>query len=311
MVPAVWHGPLAVTACRAGHTPGRHTPRISLSVRLALLCVAGPSLHAGDDPKEIVRQALRINARNRQLERSYTYVQHDEERTLDSAGAVKHRESKTWDVIPLQGSQFRRLIQLNDKPLSPKEEREQAAAQQKSEAARQKTAELRARETPEQRQKRLDTRERTRRREEQEMDDALDGFDLRLVAEEQIDGVAVWVIDGAPRQGYKFKSNQIAGVLSKLQGRIWVSKSDYQPVRLDGETIGTISFGAVLARIYKGARVHVEYTHVNGEVWLPKRESFSISGRILLVKGVHAEGDSAYSNYKKFSADSRLVDNDQ
>jgi hypothetical protein len=67
----------------------------------------------------------------------------------------------------------------------------------------------------------------------------------------------------------------------------------------------------VLARIYKGTRVHVEYTYVNGEVWLPKRESFSVSGRILLVKGLREEGDSAYSNYKKFSTDSRILDNDQ
>ena len=79
-----------------------------------------------------------------------------------------------------------------------------------------------------------------------------------------------------------------------------------------GETdSGRPAPGAVLARIYKGTRVHVEYTYVNSEVWLPKSESFRVSGRILLVKGLHEEGESAYSNYKKFSADSRIIDNDQ
>jgi len=285
--------------------------RISLASLYALLCIAWPSLGAGDDPKEIVRRAMRINARNRELERSYTFVQRDEERTLDSSGAVKRRESKTWDVVPLQGSQFRRLIQRDDKPLSPKEEQQQEAARQKREAARRKTAELRARETPEKRQKRLDARERARKQQQREMDEVIDGFDLRLAGEEQIDGVPVWVIDGAPQRGYKFKSSESASVLSKMKGRIWVAKSDYQPVRIDAETTGTISFGAVLARIYKGTRVHVEYTYVNGEVWLPKRESFSVSGRILLVKGLREEGDSAYSNYKKFSTDSRIIDDNQ
>jgi hypothetical protein len=274
-----------------------------------LLGMVGGTLYGADDPKEIVRRAMRVNAHNRELARSYTYVQRDEERTLDSAGAVKRRESETWDVVPLQGSQFRRLIQRDDKPLSPQEERQQEAARQKREAARRNTAELRARETPEQRQKRVDARERARQREQQEMDQVLDGFDLRLVGEEQIDGVAVWVIDGAPRKGYKFKSNETANVLGKVQGRVWVAKNDYQPVRMDGETTGTISFLGFLARIDKGTRVHVEYTYVNGEVWLPKRETFSVSGRILLVKGVHEEGDSAYSNYRKFSADSRIVEN--
>jgi hypothetical protein len=217
-------------------------------------------------------------------------------------------KSKTWDVIPLQGSQFRRLMQRDDKPLSPKEEQEQEAARQKREAERRKTAELRAKETPEQSQKRLDARDRNRKREQQERDEVLDGFDLRLAGEERIEGVSVWVIDGAPRPGYKFKSSETARFLSKMKGRIWVAKSDYQPVRIDAETTGTVSFGAVLARIYKGTRIHVEYTYVNGEVWLPKRESYSVSGRLLLVKGVHEDGDTVYSDYKKFSADSRIVD---
>ena len=161
-----------------------------------------------------------------------------------------------------------------------------------------------ARESPEQRQKRVDTRDRNRKREKQEKDEAVDGFDLRLVGEEQIDGMPVWVIDGSPKPGYKFKASETARFLSKVKGRIWMSESDYQPVRIDAETTGTVSFGAVLARVYKGTRIHVEYTYVNGEVWLPKRESYRVTGRLLLVKGVHQEGDNTYSNYKKFSADS-------
>jgi hypothetical protein len=284
---------------------------VSLASLYALVCFAGPPPGAGDDPKEIVRRALRIDAHNRELERSYTFVQRDEERTLDGAGAVKHRESKTWDVIPLQGSQFRRLIQRDDKPLSPKEEQEQDAIRQKREAARKKAVELRAKETPEQRQKRVEARQRARQRQQEEMDDVADGFDLRLTGEEQINGEPVWVIEGTPRKGYRFKSGEMARVLSKMKGRIWIAKSDYQPVRIDAETTDTVSFGGVVARIYKGSRIHVEYAHVNGEVWLPKVESFSASGRLMLVKGLHLEVDSAFSNYKKFSADSRIVVDDQ
>jgi hypothetical protein len=284
---------------------------VSLASLYSLVCFAGPPPATGDDPKEIVRRALRIDAHNRELERSYTFVQRDEERTLDGAGAVKRRESKTWDVIPLQGSQFRRLIQRDDKPLSPKEEQEQDAIRQKREAARKKAAELRAKETPDQRQKRVEARQRARQRQQEEMDDVADGFDLRLVGEEQIDGAPVWVIEGTPRKGYRFKSGDMARVLSKVKGRIWIAKSDDQPVRIDAETTDTVSFGGVVARIYKGSRIHVEYAYVNGEVWLPKVESFSASGRLMLVKGLHLEVDSAFSNYKKFSADSRIVVDDQ
>ncbi len=274
----------------------------------ALACsMAAPPAGGGDDPREIVRRALLVDTRNREVERSYTYLQRDEERKLDGAGAVKHRESTTWEVIPLKGSQFRRMVQRNDQPLSPKEEQQQEALRQKREANRQKTAERRAAETPQERQKRLDARERNRRQQQKEIDQIVEGFDLRLVGEEQVDGAPVWVIDGSPRKGYPFKAGEMTRVLSRVKGRIRVAQSDYHPVRIDAETTDTISFGAVLARIYKGTRIHVEYTHVNGEVWLPKVESFSGSGRIMLVKGLHLEVESAYSNYRKFAVDSQMV----
>jgi len=276
----------------------------------ALVCFAAPRLRAGDDPKEIVRRALRVNARNHEFELAYTYVERDEQRTLDGAGAVKHRESTTWDVVPLrEESQYRRLIQRDDKPLSPKEEQQQAAARQKQEAERQRIKASRDAQTPEQRKKRLDAKEHARQREQREIDDVVDGLDLRLAGEERIEGVPVWVIEGAPQPGYKFQSNDLARVLGKMKGRVWVAKSDYQPVRIDAETTDTISFGMVLARINKGMRVHLEYTLINGEVWLPKSMTFSVSARVALLKGIRMEGDSAFSGYKKFSVDSRIVSN--
>jgi len=285
--------------------------RIWLAGACALLGFTAPALHAADDPKEILRRAMRMDARNRELERTYTYVERHEQRTLDGKGAVKHRESTTWDVTPLRRITYRRLIQRDDKPLSPAEETQQAAARKRREAALQKADERRAAETPAERQKRLAARDRARQQEQRDKDEIVDGFDLHLIGEEQIDGIPVWVIDGAPRPGYKFKSSQFINVVSRMKGRIWIAKSDYQPVRIDAETTGTISFGGFLARIYKGTRVQVEYTYVNGEIWLPKRMSFSVSGRILLLKGLREEGDSAYSGYQKFSTDSRVVSTEE
>jgi hypothetical protein len=278
----------------------------------ALLGLAAPLLRAADgDPKEILRLALRRNARNRELERTYTYVERDEERTLDGKGAVKHRESTTWDVTPLQRGMYRRLVQRDDKPLLAKEEREQEAARRKQEAVRNAAEAKRAAETPAESQKRLAARDRARKNQERDMDEVVAGFDLRLLADEEIDGVPVWVIDGSPRAGYKFTNSQFARVVSKLKGRIWISKSDHQPVRIDAETTDTISFGGFLARIYKGTRVHVEFKRVNGEVWLAKSMSYRVSGRILLLKGLRQEGDSAFSGFKKFSTDSRVVTSEE
>jgi hypothetical protein len=51
----------------------------------------------------------------------------------------------------------------------------------------------------------------------------------------------------------------------------------------------------------------MEQERVNGDVWLPTRMAFAGSVRILLVKGIHAQLDITYSDYKKFVVDSRVV----
>jgi len=287
---------MRLRAAIAARPPVHRTPHCAV---LAFLFCLG-SLHAADDPNEIVRKALQLNAHNSELARSYTFLQRQENRTVDGAGVVKRRESTTWDIMFLEGSNYRRLVQRDDKALTPKEEQQQ-------EAARGKSAEQRRKETPEQRQKRLDARERNRKQQQEELNEVPNAFDLRIVGDEQIDGMPVWVIEGTPRKNYKPK-NRDAAYMSKMKGRIWVSKSDYQPVKIEAETIDTISIGAFLARVQKGFRLRVEFTRVNGEVWLPRFVSIVGSARILLVKGMHIDQDSTFSNYRKFSTDSRVIE---
>lgn len=257
-------------------------------------------LHAADDPNDIVRQALQRNDHNSELARSYTYMQRQEDRIVDGKGLVKRRESETWDITLLEGSTFRRLVQRNDKPLTPKEEAEQQAIQKKR-------AEARRKETPEQKKKRLDARERARKQQQEELNEVPAAFNLRIVGEEQIEGMPVWVIEGTPRKDYK-PTKKDYSYFSKMKGRIWVSKSDYQPVKIEAETTDTISIGAFVARVQKGFRIHVEFTRVNNEVWLPKVAAILGSARILLVKGMHIDQETTFRDYKKFSTDSRILE---
>src|SRR5215469_12134936 len=156
-------------------TPCRSRYRIALLI--TWLVLGAPPARPADDPKEIVRQALRNDTRNRELERSYTSTLREETRKLDSGNVVKSTETKTWEVIPLAGGPpLRRLIEREDRPLSPKEEQEQMAARKKQEDERRKAQELRERETPEQRQKRLDARERDKQRNQEQADDMVSGF---------------------------------------------------------------------------------------------------------------------------------------
>jgi hypothetical protein len=128
-----------------------------------------------------------------------------------------------------------------------------------------------------------------------------------LAGEDVIDGVPVWIVDGVPRAGYKPKS-KTAGYFTKMKGRIWIAKSDFHAVKIDATTMDTIAIGAFLIRFAKGGHVGVEFSRVNNEVWMPKHVVLTGSARVLLVKGYHVDADFTFSDYKKFSAESRVIE---
>jgi hypothetical protein len=84
------------------------------------LFLGAPPARPGEDPKKIVRQALRNDTRNRELERSYTYTLREEMRKLDSGNAVKRTESKTGEVIP-----WRETLEQRQKRLDARERNKQ------------------------------------------------------------------------------------------------------------------------------------------------------------------------------------------
>ncbi|HYW44332.1 MAG TPA: hypothetical protein VE959_15835 [Bryobacteraceae bacterium] len=277
----------------------RHNRNVELVVRLISACIAIPALLAAQDAREIVRRACDLDQKNLEISRNYTYLQRQEERDLDGSGNVKSREVRTWDVTRQEGSPYRRLVARNDQPLSPKE---QQFEQEKLE----KSIEQRRGESPAERQRRIAEWQRRQEKQREPARELPDAFDFRIVGEESLNGGDTWVIDATPKPGYKPKS-AAAVFFPKVMARLWIEKSGYEWVKVDMETLDTIAFGGILVRIGKGGHLLLEQTRVNQEVWLPKRVRIDISGRLLLVKGIHRGIEMTFSDYKKFQAESRVV----
>jgi len=121
-----------------------------------------------------------------------------------------------------------------------------------------------------------------------------------------VDGHDAWVIAATPKPDYRPKLHDTKPLM-KIKGKVWIDKAEYQWVRLEAETTDTISFGLFLARLSPGARLVFEQTRVNDEVWLPKREYTSGSGRLGLVKKIAMEQELTWSNYRKFQVNSKVV----
>ncbi len=248
----------------------------------------------------IVRQSLERDWMNFDRARDYTYIETTETRRLDGKGRIKKTESETFDVIILGGRPYKKLIAKNGRALSLQEAG-------KAEADFEKELRKRRGETEKQRSAMAAKQEKERRQARKFLNEIPEAFRFQLAGIEQIDGRSAWVIDAEPRPGFRPKAKR-ANLLKKFRGRLWIDQQQYQWVRVEVETIETVSFGLFLARLGPGAQLSFEQTRVNEEVWLPRRASARLSARLGLVARLNAETDVEWKQYRKFQTDSRVTD---
>lgn len=255
------------------------------------------------DAREIVRKSVELDQLNWERRADYTWVMTTRERHFDSQNRVTSDHQEAFETLVLDGRPYNRAIERDHKPLPP-------ADQEKEQARLDRIAARLDKETPAEKQRHLAEYEASRRRERQFLLEVTDAFDVRLEGEQTIAGQPVWVISGTPRPGYHPRSREGAAML-KIRGKIWIEKAGYQWVRLEGETTGTISFGWFLARLNPGAKLVLEQTRINNEVWLPSRLFMSGAGRIGLVKRISEDEEITWNNYRKFRVESKVVSQGQ
>lgn len=269
--------------------PDRHTLLVFITVAAAW----------AQDPKELVRRSIAQDQLDWMRMKDYTWQAHSVEKHLDSRGKVESTKRETWETLMLDGQPYRRTLERDGKPLSPEEQRSE---QKKLDRETRRLSS----ETPSAKMRRIEDAERGRRREFAFLSEIPELFDLRFEGDSTVDGRPVWVVSGAPRPRAKAKSGD-AKMLLKLRGRMWIDKATYQWARVEAETTDTISWGLFLARLNSGAKMIFEQTEVNSELWLPKRLLLTGSGRVGLIKRLAQDVEIEWSNYRKFSVDSKIV----
>ena len=231
--------------------------------------------------------------------RDYTYIEREVQNNLDGKGSKKSTEIKTYEILEIYGEQVQRLIEKDDKPLNAKESA-------KEEEKIQKIIDKRKNESEEARKKREQKDAKDREDERKFVHEIADAYTFKLVGSELVGGRETWVIDGEPRPGYEPHMKE-AKFLPKFRGRVWIDKDDMQLAKMSVETLDTISFGLVLARLHKGTRFTLEQTRINDEVWLPKQVNYKFDARVALLKGYNVDGEQTYRDYKKFRTSSKIV----
>ena len=270
--------------------------RAGRNTLLAFVAVAGCW---AQDPRELVRRSIAQDQLDWVRMKDYTWQARSVEKHLDAHGKVESTKREAWETLMLDGQPYRRTLERDGKPLS--------AAEQRNEQKRlDKETRRLSSESAAEKQKRMDEAEKNRRREFAFLSEIPDLFDLKLEGESTVDGRPVWVVSGLPRPGAKAKSSD-AKMLLKVRGRMWIDKATYQWARVEAETTDTISWGLFLARLNPGAKMVFEQTEVSPELWFPKRLLLTGSGRVGLIKRLSQDTEIEWSDYKKFSVESKIV----
>jgi len=261
--------------------------------------VFGVVLAHAQDPRDLIRRAIDHQTANAPTARNYTFLLRQVQREIDSQGRVKKSESDTSDVTLLEGSPYHRHVAHNDQPLPGKEIA-------KEEANLRKSIEDRRKESPEHRAQRIHDWERKQEKQREPLKEIPDAFNLKLAGEENLNAIDTWIVDATPRAGYKPRASS-ASFFPKVKARFWIAKSASHCVKLEMESLDTITFGGILIRMAKGSHFEYEAVRVNNEVWLPKRVVLKGAIRVALIKMLRGDVTFDFSDYKKFQTDSRIV----
>ena len=258
-----------------------------------------PELPPTNDPKEIVRRSVEADHQNWERALNYTCRERRVLKYLGSHHEVKSSEIKTFDLNFYYGELYSQLIEIDDRPLSPPE-------QKKEEEKLEKFLAKRRGETDAEREKRQAKDKKRREESRAFLREIVNAYDFTLLGEERVGEAEAYVIAATPRKD--FHPTQPHGeILSKVKGKLWIEKKDYNWVKAEAESIDTISFGLFLVRIHKGAELAFQQLHLNNEVWLMQRFYVSGGARVALFKNEAMEQEDTFSNYKKFAASTRIL----
>jgi hypothetical protein len=248
----------------------------------------------------------------RKLRRAYSCTLDEVSEEVDGKGKVTKTATERYYLLYLGNRQFRKHIATNGQPLSEpelKKEDERIAKEQKQWEERRKQAQAR-REAAAAKAGQSAPQQNSPPQNQGDDDmvrDILKVMRFSSFRREPFRGREVLVFDFSPKAGYK-PHGLGETLVSKLVGTMWVDESDHEVARVQARSAGSFKIaGGLVASLDSGASILVEQEKVNNEVWMPVIEEVHLSAHLLLVKSERANETDRYSDYKKFTADSKVI----
>jgi hypothetical protein len=272
-----------------------HALRLAVLLSLSAHLVASSSAQPLPDEHHFIAEVRARLRMDRALQANYTFIERRQEIEISKLGKVSADVTKSYEVYPSAdpGFTYKRLIAVNGAPIS------QAELARNDEKHRRDVEHVAA--SPSERAKQQQDIEKNRREEREAIDELFRVYDIHLVGRETLAGYPTIVGTLQPRPDYQPRSDD-GRMMKRFRGRVWAHEFDYQIVKVDLESVEDVTIGwGVLARLRKGAKVTLQRTKVNDEIWLPASLRIVGTGRTLIFRGFKIDSLTEWMDYKKFS----------
>jgi len=210
---------------------------------------------------------------------------------VEKDGKLGAVDTKTFDVMFLEGEQYQKLILIDGKPLPPDKQKKVDQDVEKTRAERQKR-----------RRSGLTHIERT-------VDlgglaETLKYFDNKVTGEETVRGHLTWVVESAPKTDYKPSGKSQEQIMS-WRHKAWFDQKDGVQMQLQSTTIRPVN------GFMPGSTYQWEYDPGQEQVWLLRKVTAHVE--LQMYKMIHGRVETlqTYSNYKKFDVASTITTGDE
>lgn len=242
------------------------------------------ALHGNTQPtaETIIQNSLKANAVDWKAMPDYDCFERDQQ---------PDGSTKTYDDLMILGSPYERLVAINGKKLSAAE-----SAQEKQKL--QAEVAKRRHESPQQRQERISSYEKGRKRDYQMMDQLIKAFNFTLLGEQKLGSNEVYVLKATPRPDYR-PPNMDTQALKGMQGKLWIDKNTFQWVKVEAHVIHPVSIEGFLAEVEPGTRFELDKGPVADGMWFPTHYAMTARAKILFFIPHKTYDDETYYDYHK------------
>lgn len=259
--------------------------RFRCVTRTIVVLGAIATLHA-DEPAatDIVRRYAVAEADNARVLRQYSYREQSVQQLLTKNGQNDGKPtSETWQISPLAGRPYRRLIMRNGMPLSTKDERAEEARQAAATKRRQDGVAAPSA-GPSKRGFGMQL----------DIDPAViaEMFDFQVVGEDVIEGRPTYVLEGRAARGRPAPRPENEEY-RHYRVKMWVDREEFAAARTE---IEVVEEGA---RLKKGSTIVATSARLEPHVWVPHAVALTFDTTFIKIDRVRGTVNVTYSDYRR------------